>query len=326
MNTQRPPFRLIRSSLGSGFSLLELVVVMAVLSLLMAVLIPAVQTSRNAAARIACVNSLKQISLAAQQYHDQFGMFATADQHMKKLLPSLEQNALFQIMQPGHSQATIDAFDLRTPGFLLCPSDPLIAPSRLQSNYHVCSGSGNVGMTLAGFELDGMALPSTQKGVRIRDVTDGTSTTAMYSERLALGDPNLVTDASAVSNRKQNVWYMNRDYTIWTEFERFQGDCLSHVGSQVVPILSPIFQGIVATVGYNHAMPPNKPGCYVIKRPRHLAVDFMNGALPPNSHHDGGVNVAFVDGHVRFVSETIDLGVWMALGSRNGQEAVSGEW
>jgi len=40
------------------------------------------------------------------------------------------------------------------------------------------------------------------------------------------------------------------------------------------------------------------------------------------SHHPGGVNVGFVDGSVRFVSETVDLETWRGLGSRNGGEVV----
>jgi prepilin-type processing-associated H-X9-DG protein len=72
---------------------------------------------------------------------------------------------------------------------------------------------------------------------------------------------------------------------------------------------------------YNHLFPPNSriPDC---ADPSAIP-DGGPGAYTARSYHDGGVNVAFADGHVVFVSETIDLETWQALATRNGEETVS---
>ncbi len=42
----------------------------------------------------------------------------------------------------------------------------------------------------------------------------------------------------------------------------------------------------------------------------------------PTSNHKGGVNVAFADGHVRFVTDDVESNIWWAMGSRNGRDLI----
>src|SRR5688572_23681201 len=92
-----------------GFTLVELLVVIAIIGALVALLLPAVQSAREAARRMKCQNQLKQIGLALHNYHDVFsgmppGGMATASTAAANdgmgfhvfLLPYVEQTALFQ--------------------------------------------------------------------------------------------------------------------------------------------------------------------------------------------------------------------------------------
>src|SRR5687767_11534890 len=91
-----------------GFTLIELLVVIAIIAILIGLLVPAVQRAREAASRTQCMNNLKQLGLAAHNYHDtqkhlppaigyypttQNGVFGT---HFFHLLPNLEQDSLFR--------------------------------------------------------------------------------------------------------------------------------------------------------------------------------------------------------------------------------------
>jgi prepilin-type processing-associated H-X9-DG protein len=77
-------------------------------------------------------------------------------------------------------------------------------------------------------------------------------------------------------------------------------------------------------VSYNHFMTPNQISCTYPSDPA-PGWGGTWGAITANSNHPGGVNVAFSDGSVRFVKNSVTLQTWWALGSRNGGEAISGD-
>src|SRR5437899_12280388 len=136
----RPPSSTRRASMPrsrSGFTLIELLVVIAIIAILLALLVPAVQKVRDAAARVQCQNNLKQIGLACQAYHDSRkcfppGYLATAAYPDTTpgwgwaafILPYIEQGPLYNqidFTQPLQSSAAIQT----TIPLYLCPSDPV---------------------------------------------------------------------------------------------------------------------------------------------------------------------------------------------------------
>lgn len=298
-----------------GFTLIEALVTLGVMALLVALLLPAVQASRNAALRLSCMSNLKQIGLAIANYESAFG-FYPASTFRYPILPYIDQQALFDVpklsgLSPDDS-AYWDGLNDKCPAIYRCPSDP--APKALfdvdSSNYFGCGGTwwetnGYDGI----FSIPGLDDNPVRPGqwVRVRDVADGLSNTALCSEKLR-------TDGT--KHRLRTGWQTPQGYD---DLELFTQTCESIPpnpldygwrGSDL--LMGRPWHGAGFEVAlYNHGSPPNRPSC--INR-----IFVPSGLWTATSLHSGGVNVVFADGHLTFVSETIDRGVWREFGSRIG--------
>lgn len=311
-----------------AFTLVELLVVIAIIGVLIALLLPAIQSAREAARRSHCKNNLKQLGLGVNAYHDVHGHLPKGNDFrppqpfnfsmLVYLLPYLEQNNLYDRIDLDarwNSPQNLPAWQTVINVFQ-CPSewgvrehlgerDGNIFPTTFTS-YVGSLGSFTPPEPIVGtperYIFNGVFWIQ-NSDVRFSEVTDGLSNTLVFGEQ----QRGLVFDPG------WGLWFIGHP-----------GDTFF---SAMVPInKSHEFAGIAPTTAYN----------------------WGRALSDASSFHPGGANFCFLDGSVRFLSETIDStdptdaeiacmviergwsnncvkpGVYQALATRNGDEIVGG--
>jgi prepilin-type processing-associated H-X9-DG protein len=209
-------------------------------------------------------------------------------------------------------------------GFI-CPSDPVsVSPSGWNggNNYYgnegswLCDACQQTPSTVAPGYLPQGPLYN-RSCVNLASMTDGTSQTAFLSERRrGQGTPDIKFDMYMMGNALtiDQTWQMcnNLDLTMNMPITSWMGAtwCI----------------GDMTCTTYNHVSTPNTRTCASMSGGMMMpgtSMANMAVQLPPSSAHPGGVNVAFGDGSVRFIKESIALVIWRALSTRNGGEVVS---
>ncbi|MDX1965725.1 MAG: DUF1559 domain-containing protein [Planctomycetaceae bacterium] len=335
----------------TGFTLIELLVVIAIIAVLISLLLPAVQQAREAARRAQCKNHLKQLGLALNNYHSTHSTFPPGRMRSMNdgagrcfsayahLLPYVDASALYnQInfnLDPDDPAANGAALGQTIP-FFLCPSDSfrilqsntvggVIVDSAVH-NYPLCTGTT---YPLSPRNPSGVAVTGVffeNSRVRFADVSDGCSQTVCISETIkAEGGPNVWDGVSPTNGFV--LTQGNNNTTNGPELTDYATQCHG-AGLQLQQTRgSRWLYGAPGHSMYNHLRGPNdrdidcRGGL-----PHSIRTNFWWDRLSLNvaarSRHTGGVHALFVDGHVAFVSENIDLQVWQALGSRDRGEVV----
>jgi len=222
----------------------------------------------------------------------------------------------------------------------LCPSDSRQLPESTQAT--VVNYGGNMGgpFVLGGYT--GTIIPMTSSGdyidrllntattVGLQSIADGTSNTTLWSEMLS---PPAVKPVAGTGKESENrAFFASVPAKILTATQagvlQFLAACQavppgtpaqsSNMGYQWWSTYPSYLNG-----NYNHVGTPNSRQC------QNNPVDFWGmdiyGTASPNSLHSGGVDVGFVDGSVRFITDSISPITWWALGTRAGGEVISSD-
>jgi prepilin-type N-terminal cleavage/methylation domain-containing protein len=292
-----------------AMTLVELLVVIAVVGMLLALLLPAVQAVREAGRRLQCQHHLRQIALAMHNYHDAHGSFpygvnaGWGHSWSAHLLPYVEQTMLADQIpwtERGWWRGT-DAFSralqrlVRTRiAMFRCPSqgDPVTSDlnqmtQRYVTNYLACAGGdasqdnlGPGGMDRSnGMFRAALFNRQPQPPTRLRDVTDGTSHTLLLSESVFAADEDA------------GCWICDRFYLYHPNADSGDGmDFSEALGSTFYPI--------------------------------NVATNEQHRECAFSSFHTRGVHGSLADGSTRFLQDSIDITVWRATGSMRQRDAA----
>jgi prepilin-type N-terminal cleavage/methylation domain-containing protein/prepilin-type processing-associated H-X9-DG protein len=311
-----------------AFTLIELLVVIAIIAILIGLLLPAVQKIREAANRMKCSNNLKQIALAAQNYHDTYNHFPSG----VNVPISTQSGAMFPTNALVTSGKVLPGPDPNL-FYSWCEALlPFIEQDNLyrrldltQREYANCNGPASAGATVVNTYL----CPSDNLQNKVSTYTTG-GNTYYFGMNSYLGNGgsqdwyvssmttdgmlyinSQVTMAGVTDGTSNTLFFGERNHSDpnWAGISTLGGwawsnylaeeDCL---GSALVPI--------------NYMVPPGGGTSFTYTDPRTAAF---------GSQHPGGANFAMVDGSVRFVSatSTSGLGILQALCTRAGGEVQS---
>ena len=327
----------VRRRLSRGFTLIELLVVIAIIAILIALLLPAVQQAREAARRTQCKGNIKQICLALQNYHDvhttfpigeglegnNVAAYSSCSANPRRapwtvlILPYIDQAPLYQTFDFSsqfrslYSESPTSGANFTASNASLevyhCPSFP--APNGLHTNYFGVMGGGETSPFWAHSSYYGRALWNNgslylNSKTRMRDMTDGSSNTALIGETKYQLGPKGRSDGQHLG---------------WASSVRGCINATPGVTAAVtdVPINSYNGTGNTDDTVFTNGSVSNKRGTV-----NGIAATYNLHGRAFGSSHTGGCHFGLADGSVHFISENINQGTLKNLAMRSDGQVL----
>ncbi len=328
----------------SGFTLVELLVVISIIGTLVALLLPAVQAARESARNVTCKNNIRQIGLATMAFESarkrypgfrnpiQRGTQSVAHASwLVEILPEMGQQPVYDTWVDPTSTTQSQYMSVT-----FCPS--IGSPETLRA---LCSYQANAGFCIGDFTSNGVqwsfpppwddatvaaawqaslkssnglfvdrvAFPTAN--VRAQDISDGESNTLMFAENVLAADWDYVTALQIAGN--SNAHYHAR---IGVGFVWLYTLDTSSIPSKTP---APLFY-LDSNSAYSEAKINGSPK--LEGRDNSQSVAFLQPShARPSSRHSGTVNVVFADGRTSGLSERIDYHVYQAMMTPRGSRS-----
>jgi prepilin-type N-terminal cleavage/methylation domain-containing protein/prepilin-type processing-associated H-X9-DG protein len=332
-----------------AFTLIELLVVISIIAVLIALLLPAVQSAREAARRIQCVNNLKQLGLALHNYNDVQGslppgrVWAPTPKPFPTIFAGAQNTTWFVMMLPQFEQQNLyNAFNFML-GSEGVPSNPVAGmfanttvsatkisvfqcPSDRANLFQI--NPGYAGGAFSGFKMTKGNYAASWGNTNWGAGMGGDDTLKAAYRPSAFGHSN-VTLAKVTDGTSNTVFIAEVLQGAELDIRGVMWSSVSG-GATFMTRFTPNAQKDYFNLAFNGDQAPNDPGLFCVSEPVQQ-LPCISGYSDSNafggsrSRHPGGINTVMGDGSVRFVKNTINHEIWVGLNTIGGGEILSAD-